>query len=198
MTTTHSLENANLRVTVADAGAELISVFDKTLDDFQRFIEEKKAVFSEVNAANREIRKIQTALKHISAFEKNQPVYLQSKRGFDFIKKKYADAHKDEIAAYVKAVKYLKANAIRAADKEKLFRNLKSLESQRTKLTSELEKQDIDPDLLGRIQYCIKTVMEAGEVPEHRKTIEEQLKRPTPRNIIDTQEQTRRGNPLAR
>ena len=30
MTTTHSLENANLRVTVADAGAELISVFDKT------------------------------------------------------------------------------------------------------------------------------------------------------------------------
>ena len=75
---------------------------------------------------------------------------------------------------------------------------MKSLETQRAILTDDLEKQDIDPDLLGRIQYCIKTVMEAGEVPEHRKTIEEQLKALAPRISIDTQEQTRRGNPLAR
>ena len=95
-------------------------------------------------------------------------------------------------------MKYLKANAIRAVDKEKLLRELKNLEVQRTKMTDNLEKQDIDPNLLGRIQYCIKTVMEAGEVPEHRKTMEEQLKPPTPHNKIDTQEQTRRGNSFAR
>ena len=95
-------------------------------------------------------------------------------------------------------MKYLKANAIRATDKEKLLRELKNLEAQRIKMTYDLEKQDIDPDLLGRIQYCIKTVVEAGEVPEHRKTIEEQLKPPAPHNHINTQEQTRRGNPLAR
>ena len=169
----------------------------RTLDDFQRFIEEKKAVFSELNAANREIRRIQTALKHIAAFEKNQPVYLHSKRGFDFVKKKYAEAHKEEIAAYVKAVKYLKANGIQAADKDKLIQELKSLEAQRTKMFDVLENQDIDPDLIGRIQYCIKTVMEVGEMPEHRKTIEEQLRQSLPQKSKTTEEQKqRKHNPV--
>ena len=171
----------------------------RTLDDFQRFIEEKKAVFSELNAANREIRRIQTALKHIDTFEKNQPIYMQSKRGFDFVKKKYAEAHKDEIAAYVKAVKYLKANGIQTADKDKLIRELKSLEAQRTKVSDILEDQDIDPDLVGRIQYCIKTVMEAREVPEHRRTIEEQLRQPLPHKAKLTEEQKqRKQNPVVR
>ena len=161
----------------------------RTLEDFQRFIEEKKAVFTELNTANREIRKTQTALKHISAFEKNQPIYLQSKRGFDFVKKKYAEAHKDEIAAYVKAVKYLKANGIQATDKDKLIRELKDLEAQRTKMSDVLENQDIDPDLIGRIQYCIKTVMEAEEVPEHRMTIEEQLRQVTQQRVRETEVQ---------
>ena len=149
-----------------------------TLDDFQHFIEEKKATFSELNAVNKDIRRLQTALKHIDAFEKNQPIYIQSKRGFDFVKKKYAETHKDEIAAYVKAVKYLKANGIQATDKEKLVRDLKTLEAQRTKMSDALTKQDIDSDLIGRIQYCIKTVMETGEIPEHQKSILEQLQQP--------------------
>ena len=169
----------------------------RTLDDFQRFIEEKKAIFSDLNETNREIRRMQTALKHIAAFEKNQPVYLQSKRGFDFVKKKYAEAHKDEIAAYIKAVKYLKANGIQAADKDKLIRELKSLEAQRTKMSDVLESQDIDPDLIGRIQYCIKTVMEAEEIPEHRMTFEEQLRQVTQQTVRETDEQKQRNRNTA-
>ena len=163
-----------------------------TLDDFQRFNEEKKATFSELNAVNKDIRRLQTALKHIDAFEKNQPIYIQSKRGFDFVKKKYAETHKDEIAAYVKAVKYLKANGIQAADKEILIHDLKNQEAQRTKLSDVLAEQDLDPDLIGRIQYCIKTVMEAGETPEHQKSILEQLQQPlnqhTPKKAEQKQE----------
>ena len=170
----------------------------RTLDDFQRFIEEKKAIFSELNTVNREIRKVQTVLKHIAAFEKNQPIYLQSKRRFDFVKKKYAEAHKDEIAAYVKAVKYLKANGIQTADKEKLSRDLKKLEAHRTELTDELEKQDIDPALIDRIQYCIKTVMEAGEIPEHQMSILEKLEQPVTQKTNDTQEQEQRDNKTVR
>ena len=165
-----------------------------TLEDFQRFIEEKKAIFSELNTVNREARRIQTALKHISAFEKNQPIYLQSKRGFDFVKKKYTEAHKDEIAAYVKAVKYLKANGIQATDKDKLICELKGLEAQRTKMSDVLENQDIDPDLIGRIQYCIKTVMEAEEVPEHRMTIEEQLHQVTQQRVRETEVQNKQNH----
>ena len=164
----------------------------RTLDDFQRFIEEKKAIFSDLNETNREIRRMQTALKHIAAFEKNQPVYLLSKRGFDFVKKKYAEAHKDEIAAYIKAVKYLKANGIQAAEKDKLIRELKSLEAHRTKVSDVLESQDTDPDLIGRIQYCIKTVLETEEVPEHRMTFEEQLRQVTQQTVRETNEQKQR------
>ena len=166
----------------------------RTLDDFQRFIEEKKAIFSELNAANREIRRIQTTLKHIAAFEKNQPVYLQSKRGFDFVKKKYAEAHREEIAAYVKAVKYLKANGIQAAEKDKIIRELKSLEAHRTKVSDVLESQDIDPDLIGRIQYCIKTVLETEEEPEHRMSIEEQLRQVTQQRARETEVQNKQNH----
>ena len=170
-----------------------------TLDDFQQFIEEKKTAFSELSAANKEIRRLETALKHIDVFEKNQPIYMQSKRGFDFMKKKYAEAHKEEIAAYVKAVKYLKANGIQAADKEKLLRDLTALQAKRTKLSDVLEQQHIDPDLIGRIQYCIKTVMEAGEIPEHQRSILEQLEQPIKPQAQTKDEQGHRNqNPIAR
>lgn len=169
-----------------------------TLDDFQRFIEENKASFSELNAVNKEIRRLQTSVKHIDAFEKNQPIYLQSKRGFDFVKKKYAETHKEEITAYVKAVKYLKANGIQAADKEKLIRDLKNLEAQRTKLFDVLAEQDLDPDLIGRIQYCIKTVMEAGEIPEHQKSILEQLQQSLKQQVQINEQDHREQNPTIR
>ena len=169
-----------------------------TLDDFQHFIEEKKAAFSELNAANKEIRRLQTTLKHIDAFEKNQPIYMQSKRGFDFVKKKYAEAHKEEIAAYVKAVKYLKANSIQAGDKEKLSHDLKNLEAQRTKMFDVLAEQDIDPDLIGRIQYCIKTVMEEGEIPEHQRSILKQLQQPKKPQTQAKEQDQRKQNPTIR
>ena len=103
---------------------------------------------------------------------------MRSKRGFDFVKKKYEETHKEEITAYVKAVKYLKVNGIQAADKEILIHDLKNQEAQRTKMFDVLAKQDLDPDLIGRIQYCIKAVMETGEIPEHQKSILEQLQQP--------------------
>ena len=122
---------------------------------------------------------------------------MQSKRGFDFVKKKYAEAHKDEIEAYIKAMKYLKINGIQAADKDKLTQELKSLEAQRTKMFDALEKQDIDPDLIGRIQYCIKTVMEAKEIPEHQMTFEEQLHQVTQQTARETNEQKQRNRNTA-
>ena len=86
-------------------------------------------------------------------------------------------------------MKYLKANGIQTEDKENLSRDLKKLEAHRTELTDELEKQDIDPALIGRIQYCIKTVMEAGEIPEHQMSILEKLEQPVTQKTNDTQEQ---------
>ena len=56
-----------------------------------------------------------------------------------------------------------------------------------------LENQDIDPDLIGRIQYCIKTVMEAEEVPEHRMTIEEQLRQVTQHRARETEVQNKQN-----
>ena len=126
---------------------------------------------------------------------------MQSKRGFDFMKKKYAETHKEEIAAYVKAVKYLKANGIQVSDKEKLLRDLTALQAKRTKLSDVLEQQHIDPDLIGRIQYCIKTVMEEGEIQEqeHQRSILEQLQQPIkPQAQTKDEQGHRKQNPIAR
>ena len=60
-------------------------------------------------------------------------------------------------------------------DKHKRIQELKILEAQRTKVSVVLENQDTDPDLIGRIQDCIKTVLETEEEPEHRI----QLSRPS-------------------
>ena len=99
----------------------------------------------------------------------------------------------------MKAVKYLKANGIQAADKEKLIHDLKNLEAQRTKLFDVLAEQDLDPDLIGRIQYCIKTVIEAGEIPEHQRSILEQLQQPIKPQAQTKEEQShRKQNPIAR
>ena len=62
-----------------------------------------------------------------------------------------------------------------------------------------LAKQDLDPDLIGRIQYCIKTVMEAGEIPEHQRSILEQLQQPIKPQAQTKEEQShRKQNPIAR
>lgn len=87
----------------------------------------------------------------------------------------------------------MKSNGIQAADKNKLIQEMKSLEAQRTKLSDVLENQDIDPDLIGRIQYCIKTVMESEEVPEHRMSIEEQLRQVTQQMVRETEVQNKQN-----
>ena len=98
----------------------------------------------------------------------------------------------------MKAVKYLKANGIQAADKEKIIHDLKNLEAQRTKLSDVLAEQDLDPDLIGRIQYCIKTVVEAGEIPEHQKSILEQLQQPLKQQAQIDEQDHREQNPTIR
>ena len=87
----------------------------------------------------------------------------------------------------------MKANGIQATDKDKLIYELKGLEAQRTKMSDVLENQDIDPDLIGRIQYCIKTVMESEEVPEHRMSIEEQLRQVTQQRARETEVQNKQN-----
>ena len=91
----------------------------------------------------------------------------------------------------------MKANGVQAADKDKLIRELKNLEAQRTKMSDVLEKQDIDPNLIGRIQYCIKTVLETEEEPEHRMTFEEQLRQVTQQTVRETEQQKQRNRNTA-
>ena len=96
-------------------------------------------------------------------------------------------------------MKYLKANGIQVADKEKLLCDLTALQAKRTKLSDVLEEGHIDPDLIGKIQYCIKTVMEEGEIPEHQRSILEQLQQPIKPQAQTKEEQShRKQNPIAR
>ena len=40
-----------------------------------------------------------------------------------------------------------------------------------------LAEQNVDPDLIERIRYCVDTVIKAGEEPRQRVSIREQLER---------------------
>ena len=151
-----------------------------TLDDFEAFVAGKQEIFSRLNAADKKIKKLQTALRHMENHEKYQPVYAQSKRGFKLIREKYAEAHKAEIEDYIKAVRYMKANEIQPADQEKMKARLAELEAEKKDILTALNKEDIDPEMISRIRHCIQTVINAGEMPEHEATIDEQLRRPLP------------------
>lgn len=152
----------------------------RTLDDFNGFVTEEQEIFSRLNAADKEIKKLQTSLRHMGNHEKYQLIYVQSKRGFKLIREKYNEAHKDEINAYIKAVKYMKANGLQPSDREKIKEYLATLEAERKATLVSLEKQDIDPDLIQQIQHCIQAVLDAGEIPEHQVTIDERLRQPLP------------------
>ena len=47
---------------------------------------------------------------------------------------------------------------------------------EQAQLRVSLAEQNVDPDLIERIRYCVDTVIKAGEEPRQRESIRVQLK----------------------
>ena len=124
------------------------------------------------------IRKKQTALKHIDTFQRLKPISDKSKRGMGFIRKQYTEKHHQELNDFAKAVRYMNANGIKAADYERIASELQQQLDEQTQLRASLAEQNVDPDLIDRIRYCVDTVIKAGEEPRQRESIRAQLEYP--------------------
>ena len=76
----------------------------------------------------------------------------------------------------------MNANGINAADHERITGELQLLLDGQAQLRAALAEQNVDPDLIERIRYCVDTVIKAGEEPRQRESIRAQLAALQPRN----------------
>lgn len=54
---------------------------------------------------------------------------------------------------------------------------MQQLLDEQAQLRASLTEQNVDPDLIDRIRYCVDTVIKAGEEPRQRESIRAQLER---------------------
>ena len=108
-----------------------------------------------------------------------------------FIRKQYAEKHQQELNDFAKAVRYMNANGIKAADHERIANELQQLLDEQSQLRASLMEQNVDPELIDRIRHCVDTVIKAGEEPRQRESIRAQLAESLHRNSdINQQKQT--------
>ena len=131
---------------------------------------------TQLDGVGKAIRKKQNALKHLETFQRLKPISDKSKRGMGFMRKQYAEKHQQELNDFAKAVRYMNANGIKAADHERIANELQQLLDEQAQLRVALAEQNVDPELIERIRHCVDTVIKAGEEPRQRESIRVQLK----------------------
>ena len=150
-----------------------------TLEDFQRAVNEHNADFSRLSENRKTIRRLDTTLKHIDTITRLKPIHDQSKRGFEKAKAKYAEAHKEELEQFRKAVRYLKANKLNASDRDRFAAQRTELIHENDNLERKLRAAHFDPELVAQIKCRVGKVLDAGVIPQHEPTIRERLRQPT-------------------
>ena len=145
-----------------------------SLEDFRGFVAARQESFNRLAAIGKEITKTETAIGHLAAYERLLPIHNQSKRGFKRTRERFAEEHREELAAFTKAVRYMKANGLSAGDAERLAAEKKRLLAEREEIRALLLAEDVDPVFIGKIQYCIRTVLEAGETVVRERTLSQQ------------------------
>ena len=163
----------------------------RTLEDFQKVISEHNADFTKLSENKKAIRKLDTTLKHIDTIARLKPIYDKSKQGFDFVKKKYGEAHKDELAEYQKAVRYMKANKLSPAERDKFAEQRRTLKCENEVLEKKLRNANLDPELIGQIRYCVNKVLETGQAPQHKPSLTETLNQLKSESMHTTPTQTK-------
>ncbi len=150
-----------------------------TLEDFRKAVDEHNADFSRLSENRKTIRRLDTTLKHIDTISRLKPIYDQSKRGFDKAKARYAEAHKEELEQFQKAVRYLKSYKLNASDRDQFTAERTALIRENDVLEEKLRTAHFDPELVSQIQYRIGKVLDAGVIPQHELTMHERLRQPT-------------------
>ena len=68
------------------------------------------------------------------------------------------------------------------ADHDRIASELQQLLDEQAQLRAALAEQNVDPELIDRIRYCVDTVIKTGQEPRQRESIRAQLAALQPRN----------------
>lgn len=154
----------------AKAISTMTSIGIYTIDDFQKLIAGLKPQLDKITANEKLIKKLTYTIDHIGTIQKYKPIYDQSKKGFDKTKAKYAEAHKTELEAFNKAVRYMKANKLNASDIDAFRSQRDALKSENAEIRDMLLHLNFDTELIRQIQSCVNTVLNyTGDSPAEEK-----------------------------
>lgn len=154
---------------ISSAFAWMQSVGIATLEDFENLVAAQKPLLDKISGNDKQLRKLNRSVEHIENFNRHSPVYAQSQKGFSKAKEKYTAEHQTEQEAFSKAVRYMKANRLVAADLNECREQRDALRAENKKLKSELAALNLDPKMLRSIQHCVDTVLNhVGEIPHDK------------------------------
>lgn len=154
---------------ISSAFAWMQSAGVTTLEDFENLVEAQKPILDKISGNDKQLRKLNRSMEHIENFNRYSPIYAQSQKGFAGAKEKYAAEHKTELEAFAKAVRYLKANRLTAAERNECLKQRDALRAENRKLRAELAALNLDPEMIRGIRRCVDTVLNhAGEIPESK------------------------------
>ncbi len=148
-----------------------------TLDDLDCTVSECQADFDRISENRIAVKKLETGLKYLETAERLKPVADKAKTGFKMLREKYAEEHRDEIAEYNKAVRYLKANQMITDDRRKYEAKRESLMEEIEQTEEKLRAADLDPEIIRTIRYQVEKVTEAGGIPEKKESVLGKLER---------------------
>ena len=132
-----------------------------TLPEFSAFIEKYQNQFDRLKEIGKETHRLETALKHLENHEKLLPIAQQSKKGFASAQKKFAEEHKDELDAFRKSLRYMRANNLTPDDQKRLTKEKDALAAERDRINAALTSEDIDPETVKKIMNCVEVVQKA-------------------------------------
>ena len=149
-----------------------------TLDDLKALLDKQKPLLDGAAEMDKRIKKLDRAIDYIEKITELEPIYRKSKQGFKKAREKFAAEHKDEIALYVRAVRYLKANGYEVGEVEKYRKERKALAKDRAELERQLRESNIDKEMIGQICHAVNVVLKyKGEVPQDTVSLVEKLGR---------------------
>ena len=163
-----------------EKGISTVASLDAYLDEVSGKV---VSIRTDVRKTERSIKAIDAALSHIGNHDAHRAVYREyASIGWKKKKEKFADAHREELDAYLAAVRYFKAHEKEQPfDRKKLDAERRALSGELPVRNGELKAVQADVQVLRDVRNWINHVLP----PEQRRATAEPGKKPSVREDLN-------------
>ena len=163
-----------------EKGISTVESLDAYLDEVSGKV---VAVRADMRKMERRIKAIDAALSHSADYDTHKAVYKEyASIGWKKKKEKFADAHREELDAYLAAVRYFKAHQEeQPMERKKLAGERRELAGALSTRHEELKAVQADVQILRDVRNCINYVLP----PEQRRTTAEPGRKPSVREDLN-------------